>query len=128
LLQKTDFAAVFTPEFIRRHFRVIELGNLLPGQNLKDGQIGFIDFGFPGAVSVSIDWLNTTIECDVDSSMSLASVKPVFKTAKKNSLVYVNEIKQESGKSTVDFKRNVVYKIELPGQGFRYWTVKVKKI
>ncbi len=128
ILQKTDFAAVFTPEFIRKHFRVIEMGNLLPGQNLKDGQIGFINFGFSGAVSVSIDWLDTSVDCVADSTVSLASVKPVFKTAKKNSLVYVNEIKQESGKSAVDFTRNVVYKIELPGHGFRYWTVKVKKI
>lgn len=33
-LSPGDLAEVFTPEFIRAHFRVIELGDLLPGQNL----------------------------------------------------------------------------------------------
>ena len=127
VLQKTDFAAIFTPEFIRKHFRVIELGNLLPGQNLKNGRIGFVEFGFPGAMSVSIDWLQTTIECVVDSTMDLADVKPVFRTAKKNSFVSIDDIKQESGKSKVNFKKNLTYKIDVPGNVPKYWTVKVKR-
>ena len=127
VLQKTDFAAIFTPEFIRKHFRVIELGNLLPGQNLKDGRIGFVEFGFPGAVSVSIDWLQTTIECVVDSSMDLADIKPVFRTAMKNSLVFIDNIKQESGKSEVNFNKNLTYKIDVPGKAPKYWIVKVKR-
>jgi hypothetical protein len=108
VLQKTDFLATFTPAFIKKYFRLIEMGNLLPGQNLKDGQIGFIDFSFPGAVSVSIDWLHTTIECVVDASVSLTDVKPVFKTAREHSLVYIKEVKQESGKSVVTLNRDVL--------------------
>ncbi|MFZ5496166.1 MAG: hypothetical protein ACOZE5_12635 [Verrucomicrobiota bacterium] len=34
VLASGDLARVFTPDFIRRHFRVIDLGSLLPGQNL----------------------------------------------------------------------------------------------
>jgi hypothetical protein len=33
LLASGELAAVFTPDFIRRHFRVLDLGDLLPGQN-----------------------------------------------------------------------------------------------
>jgi hypothetical protein len=35
VLAKHDLAVIFNPEFIRRHFRVIDLGSLLPGQNLS---------------------------------------------------------------------------------------------
>lgn len=35
LLNKDELAAVFTPDFIRAHFRVVDLGNMLPGQNLS---------------------------------------------------------------------------------------------
>jgi hypothetical protein len=127
ILQKTDLLAVFSPEFMKKHFRVIEMGNLFPGQNLKDGQIGFIDFTFPGAANVSIDWINTTIECIADASVRLSDIKPVFKTARKHSFVSIKDVKQESGISIVNFYGDVVYKIDIPGTGSRYWTVKIKK-
>jgi hypothetical protein len=128
VLQKTDFLAVFTPSFIKKHFRVIATGNLLPGQNLKNGQIGFVDFGFPGAVSVSIDWLNRKIECIAGTSVNLADVKPVFRTVRKNSSVSIKGAKQESGKSVVKFDRDVTYRIDVPDAGYKYWTVKVRKM
>ena len=128
VLQKTDFLAVFTPSFIKKHFRVIATGNLLPGQNLKNGQIGFVDFGFPGAVSVSIDWLNRKIDCIAGTSVNLADVKPVFRTVRKNSSVSIKGAKQESGKSVVKFDSDVTYRIDVPGVGYKYWTVKVRKI
>jgi hypothetical protein len=128
VLQKADFLTIFTPAFIQKHFRLIEMGNLLPGQNLKNGQIGFVDFSFPGAVSESIDWLNTTIGCVADASVNLTDVKPVFKTVKKESLVYIKEVKQENGKSVVKFDEDVIYKIVVPGTGSQYWTVKVRKM
>ena len=128
VLQKTDFLAVFTPSFIKKHFRVIAMGNLLPGQNLKNGQIGFVDFGFPDAVSVSIDWLNRKIECIPGTSVNLADVKPVFRTVRKNSSVSIKGAKQESGKSVVKFDSDVTYRIDVPGVGYKYWTVKVRKM
>ena len=35
ILQSEELEPVFTPEMIRRHFRVLEMGSLLPGQNLE---------------------------------------------------------------------------------------------
>lgn len=128
MLQKTDFLAVFTTSFIKKHFRVTAMRNLLPGQNLKNGQIGFVDFGFPGAVSVSIDWLNRKIECIAGTSVNLADVRPVFRTVRKNSSVSIKGASQESGISVVKVDRDVTYRIDVPGVGYKYWTVKVRKM
>lgn len=37
VLSPEDISTVFNPDFIRRHFRVIAMGDLLPGQNLRQG-------------------------------------------------------------------------------------------
>jgi hypothetical protein len=34
LLNSDDLAAIFTPQMIAKHFRVLDMGTLLPGQNL----------------------------------------------------------------------------------------------
>ncbi len=127
VLQKEDLLKVFTPEFIKKYFRVIEMGNLLPGQNLKNGQIGFYYFDFPGSVNVSIDWLSSLINCAAADSVNLETLKPVFKTVRKNSIVSIKNIKQESGKSIVNFNKEVVYKVDVPGAGFKNWKVRIIK-
>ncbi len=127
ILQPEDLLKAFTPEFIKKHFRVIEMGNLLPGQNLKIGQVGFYDFSFPGTVSVSIDWLNSTIKCFAANSVDLKNIKPVFKTVRNSTIVTIKNVKQESGKSVVDFSKDVIYKVEVPGIGNKSWNIKVVK-
>ena len=127
ILDKEDLLKVFTPEFVRKNFRVIEMGNLLPGQNLENGQIGFYDFSFPGIVSLKIDWLKNTIKCVADNSVNLSKIKPIFETLRKNSSVFINNILQESGNSVVDFTNDVTYKIEVHDDGISYWKVEVKR-
>ncbi len=127
ILNNEDLLQVFNPEFIRKHFRVIEMGNLLPGQNLKNSQIGFYNFDFPGSENISIDWLSSTIKCSATDTVNIKSIKPIFKTVRKNSIVTIKNIKQESGKSVVDFSKNVIYKIEVPGIGSKEWTAKITK-
>jgi len=48
ILDSKDIEAVFTPEMIRRHFRVLDMGNLLPGQNLKVAPPYVISFAVAG--------------------------------------------------------------------------------
>ena len=127
LLGNEDLLKVFTPEFIKNYFRVIKLGNLLPGQNLENGQIEFVKFGFPGAVRVSINWLNSTIECVVENSVDRDKVRPFFRTVRRTSSVLLDGVKQESRKSAVRFNKALYYKIEVPGVGSRYWTVRIRK-
>jgi hypothetical protein len=127
VLQKEDLLKVFSSDFIKKYFRVLELGNLLPGQNLENGRIGFYEFGFHGAIQVTIDWLTGTISCIADSSVNLSKVRPSYKTVRKNSIVSVNGVRQEISKSEVDFSKDVRYKIEVPGAGWKIWIVRVRK-
>ena len=123
VLGKEDLLGVFTPSFIRDHFRVIKLGKLLPGQNLEGAQYGFIDFSFPGAGSVNIDWLKNRIDVYVSDSSDLKSVVPVFKTVKRNAVVTLGNAIQESGRFLVDLTSPVHYTITIPGGGSGEWTV-----
>ena len=127
VLQQADFLKVFTPAFVRQHFRVIEMGNLLPGQNLKDGLVGFVEYGFPGATDVSIDWLTRIIECTVTSPVDLTDIQPAFRTARKNSVVAVHNVRQESGKSRIDLSREVIYTVDVQGSRSLSWTVRARK-
>ena len=123
VLKQDDFRQLFTPEFMRRHLRVIELGQLLPGQNLAGCEVGFVAFSFTGADRVSIDWLKRRITCVVASSADLEHVKPLFQTVRKNSTVFVGETIQESGRSVVDLRGETVYAVEVRGVGKASWTV-----
>jgi len=127
VLGKNDFDSVFTPSFVKAHFRVIAMGNLLPGQNLEHNQAGFVDFGFAGARTVTIDWLTSTITCTADGSVDRSRILPWFKTVRKNSRVTVQYVPQESWKSAVDLRRDLTYTVEVPGGESRTWTVSVKR-
>jgi len=62
VLGSEDLAAVFTPEMIRRHFRVIALGNILPGQNLEVPPPYVLAFAVDGETAPArIDQLTRTI-------------------------------------------------------------------
>lgn len=62
ILQSEDLEAVFTPEMIRQHFRVLDMGNLLPGQNLEVPPPYVISFAVAGeSVPGRIDQLTRTI-------------------------------------------------------------------
>jgi hypothetical protein len=123
ILGKEDLLKVFTPDFVRKHFRVIEMGKLLPGQNLENGQYGFIEFDFPGLISTKIDWLNREIEFIVKKSKDVSKIKPIFTTVRKNAVVTLNGEIQKSGEQIVDFSKPVVYKITVPGGGEKDWSI-----
>ena len=123
ILKSEDFRKVFTPAFVRKYFRVLTIGQLLPGQNLDNGRAGFVEYSFPGAKSTSIDWLARTIICVADRSMDLQHVAPIFMTVKKNSSVFHKNRKQTSGRSTVDLRKAVTYRVDDPDAGSAVWTV-----
>jgi len=62
VLQRDDLEQVFTPETIRQHFRVLDMGNLLPGQNFEVPPPYVVAFAVAGeAVPARIDQLTRTI-------------------------------------------------------------------
>lgn len=68
LLNYEELAAVFTPEMIRRHFRVIAMGNLLPGQNLEVPPPYILTFQVAGEKKPAlIDQLTRTIVISAES-------------------------------------------------------------
>lgn len=62
VLDQEELARVFTPEMIRRHFRVIAMGNVLPGQNLEVPGPYVLTFTVEGTPApAEIDHLTRTI-------------------------------------------------------------------
>ncbi len=62
VLGSEELTAIFTPDMIRRHFRVIAMGNLLPGQNLEMPPPYILTFAVDGeTVPARIDQLTRTI-------------------------------------------------------------------
>jgi hypothetical protein len=62
VLQSEDLEPVFTPEMIRQRFRVLDMGNLLPGQNLDVPPPYVVAFAVAGeAVPARIDQMTRTI-------------------------------------------------------------------
>ena len=62
VLHPDDLARVLTPEFIRAHFRVLDLGNLLPGQNLPVRPPYLLAFALAGETAPArIDQLTRTV-------------------------------------------------------------------
>ena len=62
VLSSTELEAVFTPAMLREHFRVLDMGNLLPGQNLAVAPPYVIAFAVAGeAAPARIDQLARTI-------------------------------------------------------------------
>jgi hypothetical protein len=51
VLAPQDLAVIFNPEFIRKHFRVIDLGSLLPGQNLSVPPPYLVALSFAGQIA-----------------------------------------------------------------------------
>jgi len=62
VLAQNDLAAVFTPEFIRKHFRVVDMGNLLPGQNLERAAPYLLSFVSSDGTAARIDQWERTVE------------------------------------------------------------------
>lgn len=62
ILDSRDLETVFTPEFIRAHFRVVDMGNILPGQNLSVPPPYLIELRIDGQPApVRIDQFHRTI-------------------------------------------------------------------
>ncbi len=75
VLSTGELAAVFTPEMMRRHFRVIAMGNLMPGQNLAVPPPYLLSFATGNeAAPARIDQLARTI------TLSLRTPEPSWTT------------------------------------------------
>ena len=73
VLAQNDLATVFTPEFIARHFRVIDMGNLRPGQNLERPAPYLLEFKLPDGTAAHIDQWERTVELPASADPAKAT-------------------------------------------------------
>jgi hypothetical protein len=79
VLASDDLKAVFTPDFIRAHFRVIAMGNLMPGQNLSVPPPYLMTFAIAGqARPAVIDQLTRHVAVSPRGSVPLNAHWTVF--------------------------------------------------
>lgn len=99
ILDPRDLEAVFTPEFIRAHFRVVAMGNILPGQNLSVSPPYLIELRIEGqAEPVRIDQYHRTITLAVPANASRAT----WKTHPRNSRLEIAGRSFSGRSGTVD--------------------------
>ena len=105
VLAQHDLATVFTPEFIARHFRVIDMGNLLPGQNLERSPPYLLAFVLPDGTSARIDPWERTVELPA----GLAAIPAGWRAWPEGTTLQV--IKSESVRLTAPDGRTSTWRI-----------------
>ena len=124
VLNPEELEAVFTPAMIRAHFRVLDMGSVLPGQNCEIPPPYLIDFhvASPGG-SVRSDYLSRTISMVVPPGSDLRRLIPVFTAFRPGTRVSVAGQEQASGRSAQDFSGPVVYRLVSPDGATATFTV-----
>ncbi len=126
LLRSEELEAVFSPAMIREHFRVLEMGNVLPGQNCEIPPPYVTSFRFTRpAASARIDYFTRTIRIASPAGSDLKRIAPVFTVFKPETRVIVDGVEQVSGRTIHDFSSPVVYHLVSPGGAATAWTVAV---
>jgi hypothetical protein len=102
LLHNEELSAVFTPEFIREHFRVIDMGNVLPGQNCEIPPPYVTAFNFSNGAEewhARIDYFVRTIRVRVPAPYEREIVFPmvyVFPRSTRVLIAGTPHVNQES--------------------------------
>jgi hypothetical protein len=126
VLRSEELEAVFTPEMIREHFRVVDMGNVLPGQNCEIPPPYVTSFQFGGpAASGRIDYFTRTISIVVPPGTGLKRIAPHFTVFRPETRVLVDGVEQVSGQTVRDFSSPVVYRLVSPDSAATDWTVLV---
>jgi hypothetical protein len=130
LLRSEDLQAVFTPEMLREHFRVLDMGNVLPGQNCEIPPPYLLSFQFAAPdASARINYFTRTIAITVPASANLTKLAPPpFTAFERNTRILVDEAEQFSGRSSHDFSRPVSYRLVTRDGTTTSWNVVVTKV
>jgi len=124
LLRPEELEAVFTPAMIREHFRVLDLGNVLPGQNCEVPPPYLISFGFAGAAATArIDYFTRTVRVAVPSTGDAKHLVPQFTVFPPKTRALVADVEQQSGQMVLDFSSPVTYRLVGPDGAANLWTV-----
>ena len=126
VLRSEELEAIFTPAMIREHFRVLDMGNVLPGQNCELPPPYVISFQLvEPSTSARIDYFARKISLVVPPGINLKRLAPRFTVFKPGTRVLVDGTEQASGKTVQDFSTPVVYQLVSPDGKASRWTVAV---
>ena len=128
LLRSDELEAVFTPAMIREHFRVLDMGDILPGQNCEIPPPYLMAFRFPqAAAAIRTDYLNRTIDAVVPPAAALDRLVAEFTVFRPGTRVWVGDREQMSGRTATDFSKPVVYRLVSPDGAKADFTVTVRR-
>ena len=122
VLQSEELARIFTPDFIHDHFRVLDQGNLLPGQNLHVRPPYVLSFALAGETAPArIDQLARTItvfpgRTSADGSAAIWTLHP------RNTLVEINGRPVASG-TGIDFRPGTTLGLTAPDGVKNNWQI-----
>jgi hypothetical protein len=101
VLATGELAQIFTPDFIRQHFRVLAMGNLLPGQNLHVPPPYLLALTLEGSAgAVRIDPYTRTVKLPISPS----AVRATWRTHPANSRLTVGERNFSGGSGELDLR------------------------
>jgi len=126
VLDTEELYAVFTPEFIRTHFRVLDLGNILPGQNCEVPGPYITSFATtPGAAQTStrIDYFTRTVRVHVPARTNVADLAAIVTVFPRGTQVFVDDVPQLDVKLRHNFAQPVTYQLRAPTGESNEWTV-----
>ncbi|HUJ45477.1 MAG TPA: hypothetical protein VLW52_17920 [Opitutaceae bacterium] len=127
LLRPDELEAIFTPAMIREHFRVLEMGNVLPGQNCEIRPPYVMSFQFADpAATARIDYFTRTVSVAVPRGSDPRRLVPRFTVFRPGTSVLVNGAGQVSGHTIQDFSSPVTYRLVAPDGTANTWTVVVR--
>jgi hypothetical protein len=120
ILDPRDLETVFTPEFIRAHFRVVDMGNLLPGQNLSVPPPYLIELEIEGQPApVRIDQFNRTITLNGPANVARAT----WKTHPRDSKLVCAGRTLNGGEGTIDLSAIESITLVVPDGAQSAWRV-----
>jgi hypothetical protein len=126
VLRSDELSAVFTPDMIRKNFRVVDMGSVLPGQNCEVRPPYVVAFNLPVAgASARIDCVACTIEITVPAGTKLDRLAPEFSLFPRSARLVAGGENQITGSSRQNFSVLFKYELVMPGATGAGWSVLV---
>lgn len=123
VLDSKELEAVFTPEMIRRHFRLLDMGNLLPGQNLKMPPPYVISFAVAGETAPArIDQLTHAITI-YRSRTSAASATARWTLYPRDTRAETGKRTLVSGSTEIGFTETTTLSLTAPNGAKNIWQI-----
>jgi hypothetical protein len=126
LLANDELRAVFTPEFIRAHFRVLDMGNVLPGQNCEVPPPYVVDVRIRGVTATTrIDYFTHTVRIAVPPATDVTNLAAEFSCFPRDCRLTLHGEPSPGASSTFDGSRPVTARLTTRNGETNEWSIVV---